>query len=52
MTSYNFNVINDQIIINKVFIKKDNYLNLAIMINCNDTLDNNFLYKIQTINLI
>ena len=52
MTSYNFNVINDQIIINKVFIKKNNYLNLAIMINCNDTLDNNFLYKIQTINLI
>jgi hypothetical protein len=52
MTSYNFDVNDNQIIINKLFIKKNNYLNLAIMINCDNTIDNNFIYKIQNINLI
>jgi hypothetical protein len=52
INSYNFDVNDNQIIINKLFIKKNNYLNLAIMINCDNTIDNNFIYKIQNINLI
>jgi len=49
INSYNFEISNNQIIINKEFNKKNNYLNLALMLNCNETINDNFIYKIKNI---
>lgn len=49
INSYNFEISNNEIIINKEFTKKNNYLNFAIMFNCNNTINNNCIYKIDKI---
>jgi hypothetical protein len=50
INSYYFNNINEnQIIIDYNFIKKTNYLNLLIMLKCNETIENSFIYNIKNI---
>jgi hypothetical protein len=49
INSYYFDVDDNNIIIKKQFIKKQNYLNIALMFNCNNSIDNNFIYTIKDV---
>jgi hypothetical protein len=49
INSYYFDVDNNNIIIKNNFIKKQNYINIAMMFCCNNSIDENVIYKIKAV---